>query len=66
MAGRSLGVAVNALLQVQLGCMHALLLPQTRLYSLLVPFAHSSMADQDVKDHHKHLHSTDPTAALLW
>ena len=50
-----LSVAINALLQLQLGCVDGLLVQQVRLYLLLMPFAHSPVADQNVKQHHQHL-----------
>ena len=48
-------VAAEALLQLQLGSVHGLLLPQVSLDAPLMPLAHAAVADQDVKDHHQHL-----------
>ncbi len=56
MACGSLGIAINALLQVQPSCVHGLLFPEGGLYSLLMPFAHPPVAGKNVKDHHEHLH----------
>ena len=54
-AGGRLCIAAETLLQLQLGCMHGLLLPQVRLNAPFMPLAHAAMADKDVKDHHQHL-----------
>ena len=45
-------VAAEALLQIQLGGVHGLLLPQVSLDAPLMPLTHAAVADQDVKDHH--------------
>ena len=56
MACGSLGIAVDALLQVHPSCMHGLLFPEGGLYPLFVPFAHPPVTGKNVKDHHEHLH----------
>lgn len=54
-ASGSVCIAAEALLQLQLGGVHGLLLPQMSLDAPLMPLAHAAVADQDVKDHHQHL-----------
>lgn len=48
-------MAGQAVLQLQLGCVHGLLLPQVGLDTPFMPLAHAAVADQDVKHHHQHL-----------
>ena len=45
-------VAAKALLQVQLGGVHGLLLPQVSLDAPLMPLAHAAVANQDIENHH--------------